>query len=230
MEIHLSLAVCIIVWMELDGFQTLLQQCLILCSTLPYSGGRDHGDQRPKACKHEWDQSLWMTSTVRMEIKHHSFRFVRLSGPFYSPNPCDLELCLPHLKLHPAAYYARRAHLMVTTGMSGFSAWFVPNVASCNRSYSRWANVSQTSSGWTDTRRHRVHAEIQPLLQQRGEPGVKCLWEKQSQHGTKATTSYANRVVSWRGGSWDHYPRGLNVLFWHVEYIPQHGTRETRGQ
>lgn len=93
----LSLAVCIILQMELDSFQTLLQQCSILCSTLLYSGGRDHGDQRPKACKHEWDQSLWMTSTVIMEIKHHSFHFVCLSGPFYSPNPRDLELCLPHL-------------------------------------------------------------------------------------------------------------------------------------
>lgn len=125
-KIHPSLAMSVIVWMELDGFQTLLQQCLILCSTLPYSGGRDHGDQRPKACKHEWDQSPWMTSTVRMEIKHPSFRFVRLSGPFYSPNPRHLELCLPHLKLHPAADHTRRAHLMVTAGMSGFSAWFVP--------------------------------------------------------------------------------------------------------
>lgn len=121
-ETHPSLAVCIIVRMELDGFQTLLQQCLILCSTLPYSRGRDHGDQRPKACKHEWDQSPWMTSTVRMEIKHHSFCFVRLSGPFFSPNPHDLGLCLPHLTLHPAAYHARRAHVMVTVRMSGFSA------------------------------------------------------------------------------------------------------------
>lgn len=161
--IHPSLAVSIIVQMELDGFQTLLQQGLILCSTLPYSGGRDHGDQRPKACKHEWDQSPWMTSTVRMEIKHPSFRFVRLSGPFYRPNPRHLELCLPHLKLHPAADHTRRAHLMVTAGMSGFSAWFVPNAASCNCQYSRWVNVSQTSSGWTDTRRHGVRAEIQPL-------------------------------------------------------------------
>lgn len=96
MEIRPSLAMCKIVRMKLGGFQTLLQQCLILCSTLPYSGGRDHGDQRPKARKHEWDQSLWMTSAVRMEIRHHSFRFVCLSGPFYSSNLCNFELCLPH--------------------------------------------------------------------------------------------------------------------------------------
>lgn len=99
-------------------------------------------------------------------------------------------------------------------------------MASCNRSYSRWVNVSQTSPGWTDIRRNGVHAEIQPLLQQRGKPGLECLWEKQSQHGTKATMSYANRVVSWRGGSQDHYPRGWNILFWHVEHLPQNGTRE----
>lgn len=49
--------------MELDGFQSLHQQCLILYSALLYSGGWEHEDQRPKQCKHKWDQALWMTFT-----------------------------------------------------------------------------------------------------------------------------------------------------------------------
>lgn len=52
-----------IVIMELDSFQTLHQQCLILYSALLYSGGWEHEDQRPKHCKHKWDQALWMTFT-----------------------------------------------------------------------------------------------------------------------------------------------------------------------
>ncbi len=69
---------------------------------------------------------------VIIELKDHSFGFVPLSWP----NPQDCELCILtrplHLKHHPVPYHVNIPYLMVTTGMSGFSAWFVTNAASCN--------------------------------------------------------------------------------------------------
>ncbi len=77
---------------------------------------------------------------VIMELKDQSVGFVPLSWCFKA-NPQDFELCLltmsHHLKHHPVLYHVNMPHLMVTTGMSGFSAWFVPNAASCNCLYPR---------------------------------------------------------------------------------------------
>ncbi len=79
-----------------------------------------------------------------------------------------------HLKHHPVPYHVNIPHLMVTTGMSGFSAWFVTNAASCNCLYPRWVNVLQASSWGVDTGRSRGKPEVKRFREKRGKQGTQC--------------------------------------------------------
>lgn len=168
--------------MERDRFQTLPKQCLILYSAVLYSGGREHEDQRPKQCKHKWDQSLWMTCT-------QSFWRLRITASALFTWHAVLRLKSSRLwavfsdeastpQTAPSHISRQHTTCNVTAGMSGFSAWFVPKAASCYCLYPRWVNVSQTSSPGVDTGRHRAHMKIKTVLQQRGESEVKCFREE----------------------------------------------------
>lgn len=115
--------------------------------------------------------------------------------------------------------------------MSGFSAWFGPNAASCDCLYpplsecftgvlvGSWHRTTQGSRENTNS--------FAAVGRTRGEvlPGKKKKKRGLSQ-GTKATARSANS----RGGSQDHYMQRLEFLFWHAQYIPRRGTLETWGQ
>ena len=117
----------------------------------------EHENHRLKQCKHKWDQSLWMACTQSLWslwIKAlalfpcHGVLRLKSSGPWVVTSD---EASSPQT---PPSPHVNIPHLMVTSGMSGFSAWFVPNAASCNRLYPRWVIVSQASLQGVDTGRH----------------------------------------------------------------------------
>lgn len=98
------------------------------------------------------------THLVIIELKDQSTVFFPpLSCCFTAEIPYFL-MRSPHLTHHLALYHVDIPYLMVTPEMSGFSAWFAPNPASCNRLYPCWVNASQTSSQGVDGGQNRACA------------------------------------------------------------------------
>lgn len=168
---------------------------------------------------------------VIMELKDQSFGFVPLSWCFKAEILQDCELPLltgpPHLKHHPFPYHVSVPHLIVTPGMSGFSAWFLLNAASCIPAEWMFHRHPHRELTQDDTelvlQRKLFYSKGRP----RGEALLRGIGVNR---GHKAAARRANIAVRRRGGSQDHYLWGLNFLFWHAQYIYKKGILETWGQ